>query len=108
MGIDRRHLFAAIAGAGAVGAATNAQSMPMRDGGPRSEIDAASLGLRANAAEDQTQVFQRAIDQAAAARAVLRLAPGFYRAGVACCFRPTPRSPALPGQAASSCREGRR
>ena len=81
MGIDRRHLFAAIAGAGAVGAATNAQSAPMRDGGPRAEIDAAALGLRPNAAEDQTQIFQRAIEQAAAARAVLRLAPGFYRAG---------------------------
>lgn len=81
MGIDRRRLLAAIAGAGAVGATRHAQSMPMGDGGPRSEIDAASLGLRANAAEDQTQVFQRAIDQAAAARTVLRLPPGFYRAG---------------------------
>ena len=81
MGIDRRHLFAAMAGAGAVGAATNAQSAPMRDGGPRAEIDAAALGLRPNAAEDQTQIFQRAIEQAAAARAVLRLAAGFYRAG---------------------------
>src|SRR5271167_1974523 len=80
MGIDRRHLFAAIAGAGAVGAATNAQSAPTRDG-PRAEIDAAALGLRPNAAEDQTQTFQRAIEQTAAARAVLRLAPGFYRAG---------------------------
>jgi len=39
------------------------------------------LGLRPNATEDQTQVFQRAIEQTAAARAVLRLAPGFYRAG---------------------------
>jgi uncharacterized secreted repeat protein (TIGR03808 family) len=80
MGIDRRHLFAAIAGAGAVGAATNAQSAPTRDG-PRAEVDGAMLGLRPNATEDQTQVFQRAIEQTAAARAVLRLAPGFYRAG---------------------------
>jgi uncharacterized secreted repeat protein (TIGR03808 family) len=53
----------------------------MRDGGPRAEIDGATLGLRPNAAEDQTQIFQRAIEQAAAARAVLRLAPGFYHAG---------------------------
>ncbi len=81
MSIDRRRLFAAIAGAGAVGATSDAQSMPMRDGGPRSEIDAAALGLRPNAAEDQTQAFQHAIDQAAAARTVLRLPPGFYRAG---------------------------
>ena len=81
MGIDRRRLFAAIAGVGAVGATSDAQSTPMRDGGPRSEIDAAGLGLRPNAADDQTQAFQRAIDQAAAARTVLRLPPGFYRAG---------------------------
>ena len=80
MGIDRRHLFAAIAGAGAVGAATNAQSAPTRDE-HRAEVDGAMLGLRPNTTEDQTQVFQRAIEQTAAARAVLRLAPGFYRAG---------------------------
>ncbi len=77
MGIDRRRLFAAIAGVGAVGATSDAQSTPLRDGGPRSEIDAAAIGLRPNAADDQTQAFQRAIDQAAAARTVLRLPPGF-------------------------------
>ncbi len=81
MGIDRRHLFAAIAAAGAAGAASDAKSAPIRDGVPRAEIDSATLGLRPNAAEDQTQIFQRAIEQAAATRAVLRLAPGFYRAG---------------------------
>ncbi len=81
MSIDRRRLFAAMAGAGAAGAATEAQSMPARDGGSRAEIDAVSLGLRLNGSEDQTPAFQRAIDQAAAARAVLRLPPGFYRAG---------------------------
>jgi uncharacterized secreted repeat protein (TIGR03808 family) len=81
MSIDRRRLFAAIAGAGAVGAATDARSMPVRDAGPRAEIDAASFGIRPNAAEDQSQALQRAIEQAAAARAVLRLPPGFYRAG---------------------------
>jgi uncharacterized secreted repeat protein (TIGR03808 family) len=81
MSIDRRRLFAAIAGAGAVSAASDAQSMPARDAGPRAEIDATSFGLRPNAAEDQTQAFQRAIERAAAARTVLRLSPGFYRAG---------------------------
>ncbi len=85
MGIDRRRLFAALAGVagatGTAGAASEAQSMPARDAGPRAEIDAASLGLRPNGSEDQTQVFQRAIERAAADRAVLRLPPGFYRAG---------------------------
>lgn len=83
MGIDRRRLFAAIAGAGAASAAADARSTPARDTGtgPRAEIDAVSFGLRPNAADDQSQALQRAIEQAAAARAVLRLPPGFYRAG---------------------------
>jgi uncharacterized secreted repeat protein (TIGR03808 family) len=81
MGIDRRRLFAAMAGAGAIGAAGDARSMPVRDIPARAEIDAASLGIRPNAADDQSQALQRAIEQAAAARAVLRLPPGFYRAG---------------------------
>ncbi len=81
MSIDRRRLFAAIAGAGAAGAATEAQSMPVRDVESCAEIDAVSLGLRPNTAEDQTEAFQRAIERAAAARAVLLLPPGFYRAG---------------------------
>ena len=46
MSIDRRRLFAAIAGAGAAGTASEAQSMPARDAGPRAEIDATSFGLR--------------------------------------------------------------
>jgi uncharacterized secreted repeat protein (TIGR03808 family) len=53
----------------------------VRDAGPRAEIDAASLGIRPNAADDQSQALQRAIEHAAAARAVLRLPSGFYRAG---------------------------
>jgi uncharacterized secreted repeat protein (TIGR03808 family) len=78
MSMDRRRLLAVMAGACAVGAAGEARSMPA---GSRAEIDAASLGVRPNAADDQSQALQRAIDQAAAARAVLRLSPGFYRAG---------------------------
>ena len=84
MSLDRRRLFAALAGAGAASAgnaAGEAQAMPARELGLRAEIDAVSLGIRPNAAEDQTQIFQRAIDQAAAARAVLRLPSGVYRAG---------------------------
>jgi uncharacterized secreted repeat protein (TIGR03808 family) len=47
----------------------------------RAELDAVSFGLRPNASDDQSQILQRAIEQAAAARAVPRLPPGFYRAG---------------------------
>ncbi len=81
MSIDRRRLFAALAGAGAAVAAGEVQSVAAREFGPRTEIDAASLGLRPNASEDQTQALQRAIEQAAAARTVLKLPSGFYRAG---------------------------
>jgi uncharacterized secreted repeat protein (TIGR03808 family) len=83
MNIDRRRLFAALAGAGAgaAGAAGEAQSTPVSEFGPRAEIDATSLGIRPNSSEDQTKAFQRAIERAAAARVVLRLPPGFYRAG---------------------------
>jgi uncharacterized secreted repeat protein (TIGR03808 family) len=81
MGIDRRRMFAALAGAGAFGAASEARAAPLREAAPRAELDAGALGLRPNAPDDQSQIFQRAIEQAAAARAVLRLPPGFYRAG---------------------------
>jgi uncharacterized secreted repeat protein (TIGR03808 family) len=84
MSLDRRRLFAVLVGAGAAGAGSTigeAQTVSAREPGLRAEIDAVSLGMRPNAAEDQTQGFQRAIDQAAAARAVLRLPPGVYRTG---------------------------
>jgi uncharacterized secreted repeat protein (TIGR03808 family) len=81
MGIDRRRLFAAFAGAGAIGTAGEARAMAPRDSGPRAEIDAASLGIRADFSSDQTQALQRAIEQASASRAVLRLAPGSYLVG---------------------------
>ena len=44
-------------------------------------LDAARLGVRAGAADDQTSTLQRAIDQAARTRAPLILAPGIYRVG---------------------------
>jgi uncharacterized secreted repeat protein (TIGR03808 family) len=81
MGIDRRAVFAALAGAGTLGAASQARAAQPRETFSRAELDAVSLGLHPNAPDDQSQVLQRAIEQAATARAVLRLAPGFYRAG---------------------------
>jgi len=96
MNIDRRRLFAALSGAATAGAATparawhdgqrapaaRAESIPaLRDAGPRSSIDAATLGLRPNAVDDQSKAYQRAIERAANARAILLLPPGFYRAG---------------------------
>jgi uncharacterized secreted repeat protein (TIGR03808 family) len=81
MGIDRRRMFAALTGLGALGASSEARAAPVRDAAPRSELDAVSLGLRPNAPDDQSQILQRAIEQAAAARATLHLPPGFYRAG---------------------------
>ncbi len=81
MGVDRRRILAALAGAGALGVIGGARAAPARETAPRAELDAGALGLRPNAADDQSQIFQRAIEQAAAARAILRLPPGFYRAG---------------------------
>ncbi len=90
MNINRRRLFAALAGASAAGAASAAAAKPAvaAESGPaghaiapRSKIDAAAFGVRPNAAEDQSQTLQRAIERAAAAGAVLQLAPGAYRAG---------------------------
>jgi uncharacterized secreted repeat protein (TIGR03808 family) len=86
MNFDRRRLFAALAGVASAGAATpalarEAKSAPIPAVALRNRIDAALLGLRPNAVEDQSNTLQRAIEQAAAARTVLELAPGFYRAG---------------------------
>jgi uncharacterized secreted repeat protein (TIGR03808 family) len=44
-------------------------------------IDAAQLGVRAGAADDQTAALQRAIDKAAATHTPLALGPGVYKAG---------------------------
>ena len=78
MGLDRRRLMAALAGTAVAGAAAPAHA---RDATPSSAIDATALGLRPNAADDQSQILQRAIDRAAASGAVLHLPAGFYRAG---------------------------
>ena len=78
MSLDRRRLFAALAGAATAGATAPALA---RDVAARSPIDATTLGLRPNAPDDQSKALQRAIDQAAAAGTVLHLPAGFYRAG---------------------------
>jgi uncharacterized secreted repeat protein (TIGR03808 family) len=46
-----------------------------------SVLDAASLGLKPGAPEDQTRLFQRAVETAAGSRMPLRLAPGAYKVG---------------------------
>jgi uncharacterized secreted repeat protein (TIGR03808 family) len=96
MKFDRRRLFATLAGAAGVAAAAapalaqraqqrepeqGIDSFPARDSAPHAIVEGASLGLRPNAAEDQSKGLQHAIDYAAAARAELRLTPGIYRAG---------------------------
>ncbi len=87
MNFNRRRLFAAFAGVSA-GAATPALARDSlrSDNWPagaaaHAEIDVISLGVLPNQEADQSAVLQRAIERAAAAGAVLRLPPGFYRAG---------------------------
>ena len=77
MTMNRRNLFAALAVS--AGAATPALAREAEV--PRAEIDATSLGVLPNGETDQSAALQRAIARAAAAGAVLRLAPGIYRAG---------------------------
>ena len=57
MAIDRRRMFAALAGAGVFGAASEARAAPVREVAPRAELDAGALGLRPNAPDDQSQIF---------------------------------------------------
>lgn len=80
MNTDRRRLLAALAGAAATGAAATS-GQAAEPSAPRGGIDAATFGIRPNAAEDQTKALQRAIDSAAATRAMLHLPPGSYRTG---------------------------
>jgi uncharacterized secreted repeat protein (TIGR03808 family) len=76
MKFDRRRLFATLAGAAGVATAAAPALATARD-----SVEGSAFGLRPGAADDQSKALQRAIDAAAAARAVLRLAPGNYRAG---------------------------
>jgi uncharacterized secreted repeat protein (TIGR03808 family) len=81
MSVNRRRLFAAFAGAASAGAAPPAMARPAAESILRAEIDAGALGVRPNAELDQSIMLQSAIERAATAGAVLRLAPGIYRAG---------------------------
>jgi len=82
MTLDRRRLFAAFTGAAGAAVASPALARPAQqtEALPSRGIDAAALGLRPNAAEDQSKALQRAIDTAAAARVELHLPSGRYRA----------------------------
>ena len=86
MNFDRRRLFGALAGVASAGSAAPAFAREShapagREIAQRSDIDAAALGVRPNAADDQSKALQRAINYAATSRSVLRLGPGVYRAG---------------------------
>ena len=82
MTIDRRRLLALGAAASAAAPLPALAQTPARPPLPSVlGLDAAQFGLRANSDADQTATLQRAVDQAARARAPLALAPGTYRAG---------------------------
>src|SRR5690242_10424029 len=80
MDLSRRHLLgASAAGAGALAMAPDAaRAAPLMSTLGR---DATQYGVRPNAAEDQTRVLQRAIDEATRLQAPLALPPGLYRTG---------------------------
>jgi uncharacterized secreted repeat protein (TIGR03808 family) len=75
MTVNRRTLLAGLAATAAPAVARAAPPISALG------LDAAQLGVRPGSPDDQTKALQRAIDQAAAARAPLALAPGVYRAG---------------------------
>jgi polygalacturonase len=81
MKFNRRRLFAAFAGAASAGAAVPATAREAAPALGRAEINATALGVRPNLEVDQSAALQHAIEQAAAAGAVLRMPPGLYRAG---------------------------
>jgi uncharacterized secreted repeat protein (TIGR03808 family) len=81
MDFNRRHLLGASA-AGAAGALAMTPD-PVRAAPLTSKLgrDATQYGVRPNAAEDQTRLLQRAIDEATHAQVPLALPPGLYRTG---------------------------
>ena len=93
MDIDRRRLIAISALSGTVPVATLAtptMAAPLGTLG----VDATTLGVRAGAGAEQTNMLQSAIDQTAAARVPLVLGPGEY--GPA-------RSSCRPARSSSAC-----
>ena len=79
MDINRRHLIGASA-AGALAMSTDdARAAPLTSALGR---DATHYGVRPGSPDDQTQILQRAIDDAARAQVPLALPPGVYRTGM--------------------------
>jgi hypothetical protein len=82
--LNRRALLSGLAAAGAASLAMPLLSREARAGDLFSRIDlrgghdADLAGLLPDAADDQSRLFQRAIDEAAAAGRILRLPPGSY------------------------------
>src|SRR3984957_13666139 len=81
MKFNRRRLFAAFAGAASAGGAVPATAREAAPSLGRAEINATALGVRPNLEVDQSAALQHAIEQAAAAGAVLHMPPGLDRAG---------------------------
>lgn len=82
MDVNRRHLIGASA-AGFAGALAMSPDAA-RAAPPTSALgrDATRYGVRPGNPDDQTKALQRAIDEAARARAPLALPPGIYRTGM--------------------------
>jgi uncharacterized secreted repeat protein (TIGR03808 family) len=78
MDLNRRNLLGASAAGALAMAPEAARASPLISALGR---DATQYGVRPNAAEDQTRVLQRAIDEATRAQAPLALPPGTYRIG---------------------------
>ncbi len=79
MTLDRRTLLAGLSVTGAVAPLTMAKAAPQALGGLG--VDVTKLGVRANAADDQSRALQEAINAAAGSRIPLVFPPGIYRAG---------------------------
>src|SRR6267378_4338256 len=82
MDINRRHLIGASAAgvAGALAMSTDdARAAPLTSALGR---DATHYGVRPGSPDDQTNILQRAIDDAARAQVPLALPPGVYRTGM--------------------------
>src|SRR5260221_3420972 len=80
MDINRRHLIGASA-AGALAMSTDdARAAPLTSSALGR--DATHYGVRPGSPDDQTQILQRAIDDAARAQVPLALPPGVYRTGM--------------------------
>ena len=78
MNLDRRR-FLSLSAVAASPAVLPAQAAPRQTA--EFGLDGSHFGLRPGSPEDQSRVFQRAIDESARTRAPLAIPPGVYRAG---------------------------